>query len=70
MPNFLRSFWLAIRRWPVYAGLAALGLGAFEWAGLRGYRLLGDDNESTETLGAPGTRGSHGSAGHGLYFHK
>ena len=72
MPDFIRSFWLAIRRWPVYAGLATLGLGLFEWAGLRGYRLLGDDNESTETeRGGPGnslTGRAHG--GHGTFYHK
>ena len=72
MPDFIRAYWLAIRRWPVYAGLAALGLGAFEWAGLRGYRLLGDDNESTEAeRGGPGnslTGRAHG--GHGTFYHK
>ena len=39
------------------------------WANTRQVRLLGDDNESTETLNAPGTR-SHGHGGRGLYFHK
>lgn len=72
MLDFIRSFWLAIRRWPVYAGLATLGLVAFEWAGLRGYRLLGDDNESSETeRGGPGnslTGRAHG--GHGTFYHK
>lgn len=72
MPDFIRALWLAIRRWPVYAGLAALGLGAFEWAGLRGYRLLGDDNESSGTeRGGPGnslTGRAHG--GHGTFYHK
>ena len=72
MPDFIRALWLAIRRWPVYAGLAGLGLGAFEWAGLRGYRLLGDDNESSETeRGGPGnslTGRAHG--GHGTFYHK
>ncbi|TPG72026.1 hypothetical protein [Hymenobacter nivis] len=53
-----------------YALLLLLPLGWFVWGTNTGTRLLGDDNESTETLGAPGTRGSHGSAGHGLYFHK
>jgi hypothetical protein len=72
MPDFIRALWLAIRRWPVYAGLATLGLGLFEWAGLRGYRLLGDDNESTEAeRGGPGnslTGRAHG--GHGTFYHK
>ena len=56
----------------MYAGLATLGLVVFEWAGLRGYRLLGDDNESTETeRGGPGnslTGRAHG--GHGTFYHK
>jgi len=73
MPDFIRAYWLAIRRWPVYAGLAALGLLAFEWAGLNGYRLLGDDNESSETeRGGPGNSLSgraHGG-GHGTFYHK
>ncbi|MGI4738689.1 MAG: hypothetical protein ACRYG7_26255 [Janthinobacterium lividum] len=74
MLDLVRSFWQALRRWPVYAGLAALGLLAFVGAGLRGYRLLGDDNESTETeRGGPGNSltgrgGSHG--GHGTFYHK
>jgi len=67
MPNFLQAYWEAIRRWPVYAGLAALGLLAFAGAGLRGYRLLGDDNESTETERS-GPGGGH--AGHGVFYHK
>ncbi len=70
MLDSLRSFWLAVRRWPVYAGLAALGLLAFAGAGLRGYRLLGDDNESTETARAgPGSHGG-GHGGHGVFYHK
>jgi len=72
MSDFIRAYWLAIRRWPVYAGLAALGLGLFGWAGLSGYRLLGDDNESSETeRGGPGSSLSgraHG--GHGTFYHK
>ena len=72
MLDFLRGYWLAIRRWPVYAGLVALGLAAFAGAGLRGYRLLGDDNESTEAeRGGPGnslTGRAHG--GHGVFYHK
>jgi hypothetical protein len=70
MPDFIRSFWLVIRRWPVYAGLAALSLVAFEWAGLQGYRLLGDDNESTEAeRGGPGNSLT-GHGGHGTFYHK
>lgn len=70
MPRFLQEYWLAIRRWPVYAGLTALGLLAFAGAGLRGYRLLGDDNESTETgRSGPGSHGG-GHGGHGVFYHK
>ncbi len=66
MPDFLRAYWQAIRRWPLYAGLAALVLAAFVGAGLRGYRLLGDDNESVEAgHSGPGSRG-----GHGAFYHK
>ncbi|GAA4494243.1 hypothetical protein GCM10023172_04030 [Hymenobacter ginsengisoli] len=70
MLDFLRDYWLAVRRWPVYAGLAALGLATFVGTGLRGYRLLGDDNESTEAeRGGPGSHGgAHG--GHGVFYHK
>ena len=53
----------------LYALLLLLPLGWYAWGAATGTRLLGDDNESTETLKAPGTGGrSHG--GHGLYFHK
>jgi hypothetical protein len=67
MRNYFLSLWVAARRWPVYAGLLLLGLAAFTGAGLRGYRLLGDDNESTET-----ERGGHGGSrgGHGTFYHK
>ena len=47
-----------------------LPMGWFAWGTATGTRLLGDDNESTETLNAPGARGSHGHGGRGLYFHK
>lgn len=72
MPDFLRAYWLAIRRWPVYAGLAALGLTAFTWAGLRGQRLLGDDNESTEAErgGASNSLTGRAHGGHGVFYHK
>ena len=52
-----------------YAWLVLLPLAWFAWGTFTGTRLLGDDNESTETLNAPGT-GGHGHAGRGLYFHK
>jgi hypothetical protein len=69
MLDLLRPLWLAVRRWPVYAGMAALGLAIFSWTSLRGYRLLGDDNESTEAeRGGPSSHGAHG--GHGTFYHK
>ncbi len=69
MFNLLRSYWLALRRWPLYAALAALGLAVFTWAGLSGHRLLGDDNESSDTeLAGPPRAGGHGGAGH--FYHK
>ena len=62
MVDLLRSLWFAVRNWPVYAGLAMLGLGLFTWAGLSSHRLLGDDNESTDTeLAGPPRAGGHGS---------
>ncbi|MBO2007931.1 hypothetical protein [Hymenobacter negativus] len=66
----LERFFISIRPVWFYALLLLLPLGWFAWGATTGTRLLGDDNESTETLGAPGTRGSHGHAGRGLYFHK
>ena len=54
---------------PVRLYALLLPLAWFAWGTATGTRLLGDDNESTETLHAPGTGGrSHG--GRGLYFHK
>ncbi|MDF7810465.1 hypothetical protein [Hymenobacter sp. YC55] len=50
-----------------YVLAAALAYGTFVWAGLRGIRFLGDDNEYTETLNG---NGSHGSGGHARFFHK
>ena len=77
MPEFLRPYWLAVRRWPVYSGLVLLLLLGFGWAGQAGNRLLGDDNESSESAsGGPsnsltGHGGSHGShSGHGTFYHK
>jgi len=70
MLDFFRGYWLAIRRWPVYAGLAALGLATFGWASHSGYRLLGDDNESTEAeRSGPGGHGNS-LTGHGNFYHK
>jgi hypothetical protein len=56
-----------LRRSPFYAALLGLGLAGFVVLGLRGGRLLGDDNET------PGTEASGSGAprtgGHGGYVH-
>ena len=65
----LQRLLLFLRPVRFYALLLPLPLGWFAWGTATGTRLLGDDNESTETLNAPGTRG-RGHAGRGLYFHK
>lgn len=69
MPDFLRSLWLTARSLPLYTAVVLLSLGVFTWAGLNGTRLLGDDNESTETLNGPSGR-SHGGGGHARFYHK
>ena len=53
----------------LYALLLLLPLAWFAWGTATGTRLLGDDNESTETLNAPGTRRG-GSGGHARFYHK
>jgi hypothetical protein len=67
MPDFLRVLGAAARRWTLYTGFLVLGLGVFCWAGLRSYRLLGDDNESSEsTQSGPPRAGGHGGYVHGF----
>lgn len=69
MLDLLRPYWAAMRSWPMYMGLAVLGLGLFIWASFASYRLLGDDNESTGTeLAGPGRSGGHGGAAR--FYHK
>ena len=72
MFTLLRHLGTDLRRSPLYAGLLGLGLAAFLALGLRGSRLIGDDNESSETeRGGPGntlTGRAHG--GHGIFYHK
>ena len=65
----LQRFLVFLRPVRLYALFLLLPLGWFGWGAATGTRLLGDDNESTETLSAPGA-GRHGHGGHGLYFHK
>jgi hypothetical protein len=69
MDDFWRTLEAAIRRWPIYASLALLGLLGFASSGLLGYRLLGDDNESSanELVGPP-RAGGHGGAAR--FYHK
>jgi uncharacterized membrane protein YgcG len=56
-----------------YALLMLLPLGWFAWGGFSGTRLLGDDNESTETVsnGSSSFRsGGRSSGGHARFYHK
>jgi hypothetical protein len=64
MFSLLRHLGADLRRSPLYAGLLVLGLAAFVALGLRGSRLLGDDNESTDTAQQAGP---HRAGGHGNY---
>ncbi|GAB3740006.1 hypothetical protein GCM10027594_20070 [Hymenobacter agri] len=66
----LENLFKSLRPVRFYALLLLLPLAWFAWSTDSGTRMLGDDNESTETLNAPGSGGSHGRSGHGLYFHK
>jgi len=67
----LEDFLKFIRPVRLYALVLLLPLGWFAWGTATGTRLLGDDNESTETLAAPGTRsGGHSSGGHARFYHK
>ena len=53
-----------LRRSPFYAALLGLGLAGFVVLGLRGSRLLGDDNETSDT---ERQAGPHRAGGHGGY---
>ena len=64
MFSFLRHLGADLRRSPLYTGLLAVGLAAFVVLGLRGSRLLGDDNETSET---ERQAGPHRAGGHGGY---
>ncbi|SFQ00598.1 hypothetical protein [Hymenobacter arizonensis] len=52
----------------LFYSLLLLPMAWFAWGSLTGRRLLGDDNESTETLG--NTAGRRGSSGHARFYHK
>jgi hypothetical protein len=62
----LTKLLLALRPLRFYLLLLVLPLAWFAWGSLTGTRLLGDDNESTETLRA--SSGSRG--GHARFYHK
>jgi hypothetical protein len=62
----LRHLGADLRRSPLYTGLLSLGLVAFLVLGLRGSRLLGDDNETSDT---EQQAGPHRAGGHGGYVH-
>jgi len=53
-----------LRRSPFYAGLLGLGLAGFVVLGLRGSRLLGDDNETSDTEQQAGPRRAGGHGGY------
>ena len=63
--DFFAKLWPSARQWPLYTLLGIVTLAAFTMLGLRGYRLLGDDNESNETEQA----GAHRSGGRAGYVH-
>jgi hypothetical protein len=63
----LQRLYLAFRPVRFYALFLLLPLGWFTWGAATGTRLLGDDNESTETLSnASGSR----SSGPARFYHK
>ncbi|MFD1873347.1 hypothetical protein [Hymenobacter bucti] len=64
MFSFLRHLGADFRRSPLYAGLLALALATSLILGLRGSRLLGDDNESTDTEQQAGPRRAGGHGGY------
>ena len=53
-----------LRRSPLYAGILGLGLAAFVALGLHGSRLLGDDNETSDTERQAGPRRAGGHGGY------
>jgi hypothetical protein len=69
MHDYWQGWRLAIRRWPLYAGLVGAVLAGFVGTNLAGYRLLGDDNETdaNELVGPP-RAGGHGGAAR--FYHK
>jgi hypothetical protein len=71
MLSFFAKLWLAARQWPLYTIMGVLTLAGFTVMSLQGYRLLGDDNESTEAeRGGPGNSFTGHGGGHGTFYHK
>jgi hypothetical protein len=64
MLSLLRHLGTDLRRSPFYAALLGLGLVAFLTVGLRGTRLLGDDNETSDTEQQAGPRRAGGHGGY------
>jgi len=64
----LQRLYFAFRPVRFYALFLLLPLGWFTWGAVTGTRLLGDDNESTETL-SQGARG-RSSGSHARFYHK
>lgn len=52
------------KRIKLYIVFAILLYGVYAWAGVTGYRILGDDIDSKETASGPGTHGASG------FYHK
>jgi hypothetical protein len=64
MLSILRHLGADLRRSPLYAGILGLGLAAFVALGLHGSRLLGDDNETSDTERQAGPRRAGGHGGY------
>lgn len=62
------QFLVSLRAIRFYALLLLLPLGWFAWGSFTGTRLLGDDNETTETL--RDSSGSRSSGGRARFYHK
>ncbi|MDJ0364816.1 hypothetical protein QMK33_06600 [Hymenobacter sp. H14-R3] len=65
MFDFFTKLGPSVRQMPLYTVLGVLILTAFTLMGLNGYRLLGDDNESTEST----QTGPHRSGGRAGFVH-
>lgn len=59
-----------LRHHKFYVAFVLLAFGTYVWATLHDYRLLGDDNETTENLNGNGGSRAGGHGGRSLYYHK